>query len=484
MRVSDQLSRYDAQHDPSRYDVRARSRILTSEEIEAIRVSKDTLNSPEKIKRESLTRLTYTVRVIEGNLIASILMSVLKNLFIVVVWPPYTIVYAIPKWVCTMALPKAIEVIKETVNALQKTFVKALVNPVVAASIAIVKAIQSVAVALVVQPLRRLAIAVKKGIQKGMARTKLGVLKAPKSVKKAALSFVKRIRSLPEKLIASIRAKVAEQVERITAPFKAAKGKIQAAMKMTRKWIQNVPSHWMQQMAERVATSTPGWIAHPVQQLIGKFDTAQRLAEQATQWLSLLVASKVVSPISGATERFHGALKRAIAKGLSRLKRAGSFFGGRGRQLFHWVQSKKKKISKNTREGVRAVALVLFSLLPTPLQRFLMRIMQHRWVLSALKTADQALVRMVSAIARLPKIVKNRSLEIMRDGIKAVKSAAKACSDALSRGVTLIARLLNRTVYWTLSLAIMSAIIAGWSTQLLARVTMRLSQRVWRQKRA
>lgn len=467
----DQLARYD-QHDRSLYDVRARSRIIKPEDVEAAKSSNDTLKiSPDKIKEDALIRLLFTSRYLGDNIFASILIRIATYLFVAIAWPPYTVAYTIPKWIFAQGIPILIKVVTETANTFQKAIQK-FINPISESFVLALQKIERVVKGFVLQPIfNAIKNLVKGNLEKSAGFVKKSAVKVLNKISQL-VTISPEIRAIPQRIKKRVKKLVDNTIDRIKAPFI----KIRQTIKSSFKQVQSVTSNLIQQVSAHIQPVVPTWMIVPMQQFLVKFDTAQNLAEQATNWLSQLVSSKVASRLTSAVERFHAVLKRMQAEILPHLKRFGSFLGRGGQQLFQWMQKNKQQALHVAQQISMKVLSRIFSWLPQFIRQALIKLANHPITQSLVQGCLNGLKQLGMQITKLPSVMKNWIIEQSKQAVIGVKKGILSIFALGSRIIALSGRIINRTVYWTLSIFIMSGIISGWGVQLLARVTMRMAQ--------
>lgn len=320
-RTSDHLTKCDPGMYSNIYDVRKRSDIKNPVS-QAPSFSKDTIEiSKDKIKEEALSRLRHTTKVVVDQ---TGFMRIGKFLFVTVTFPPYLLLYGLPKWVLVEAVPYVLTIISNIWNKVAekaKEQIEQKKNVVVRMFIYVQKITQ-----VLIQPIIRLSFELK---QKMIDLFNKGT---------QLMSKAGELLTLPGKKVKegveTIRNSVVKLKEKIVEQAKNAAEKLQEGIQ----WISQKPLaivYWGQLQFQKIAAQAGAKTSRVSQ----KMQTTQKNAHRAAEW----VANQVVKGTDQIKKLFAPLLAFVQEKGFPLCRRIGDALKGKWKQGADFFQKRQQK---------------------------------------------------------------------------------------------------------------------------------------------
>jgi hypothetical protein len=268
-RTSDSLSRCDPGLYDSIYDVRRRPDIK-HEPIHATQPThKDTIEiSRDKLKEEALSRLRHTSKYVIAQ---NSFMRIGKYLFLAIAFPPYFMIYGLPKWILVEGVPAIFSMCVWMWKKVQQKSQK----PLEAGTRKVVQMIQWMrnVVHVMIQPVVHLALEIRRKIQR---------------LREQTLQFFKEMNEKVKKDIHQPRLRLAQGFKQIQNRLSHIRTQLTAQAHRLQEgiqWIKQSPQMvwgWGQMQMQNLKELATSWSI----QWGKRFQTSQQLAQRATHWVS------------------------------------------------------------------------------------------------------------------------------------------------------------------------------------------------------
>jgi hypothetical protein len=380
-RTSDSLSRCDPSLYSNIYDVRKRSDIKHQPISATQPIHKDTIEiSHDKLKEEALNRLRHTTKYVIAQ---NSFMRIGKYLFLAVAFPPYLMLYGLPKWILVEGLPALFSTFiwmwKKVQQKTQK-HIDAGSNKVVQ----MMQFMQKMAQNVLIQPIVRLALEIRQKIQRMrehahqffnqiMERVKT-ILPLPRFIR------VKESAQYLQKKLLQTRKKINDQAQIVTA-------RLQESIQ----WIKHTPQiilNWGQAQWQLLGKPALSWGRI---QWKKRFQTSQQLAERTTNWISNQLKHALGS-FKRRLEPFGTFYRQKILPQWNKFKEGCKSKWQQTRDFFHhkhqkalvFVQDKQEKVKHLSYQHLldRFLSQVWMDKLPSNLQAWLKKWLSHPIVYS------------------------------------------------------------------------------------------------------
>ncbi|WP_068466450.1 hypothetical protein [Candidatus Protochlamydia phocaeensis] len=344
--TSDSLSRCDPNLYSTIYDVRKRTDIQMQEASPTQPVHKDTLEiSHDKLKKEALNRLRHTSKFL---IFQNSFMRIGKYLFLAVAFPPYLVVYGIPKWIIMEGLP-ALMTVCMTVAEKIKQKVKKRAEVVSQKIRQTVQTIQQM-VQTLIRPIVRLMLDIRQAFHRMRHTTQAVFKRLTESVKAVIKRPGTKIAELAKRLqkgTERIQKWATERTSAVVHQFQEALARIKQIPQMGLAWG-NVQ---FEKIADRAKAVGMKWQV--------KFHTSQSAARAATEWLSKWLgqagqkAAGILAPIKhfyvNGLKPIWQEASRFVQAGISRSK---DFFSRKRQQALHILQQGQERLKGLTFQQV------------------------------------------------------------------------------------------------------------------------------------
>lgn len=461
-KVSDNLSSYySSQINNDLYNVHAKPNVNKTSSTD---LPKDSLESA-KIKKEALERLTSSFM---SDKTHAVLMRMAKYMFIAVAWPPYALLFELPKWVFLQIAPLLKQFSSSVANQIKKQF-----ESLSSVFLPLLSFLQKTALQLAM-PVIRLTTTVKELFKKVGLKTRSAFENTVAGLKK--IVSLKTYTQALSNLADSVREKARALGRGLREPFEKL-----AKLDFKHLISQIMPTEMMQKIPQLPALFL-GWAAQLalVQQSIFKFAQAQNLAEQGTNKFINILSSTIVAPLAFLVRSLQIAMKRVNSMLKSYLRKGYDFLGGKAKDMGEWIASKTKVLFQ-AETWKKLFPPFLFSWIPRFIREAFLRF--FRWLFALPLT--QSIVGGISngwqEVIALPGKIKHGIVEKVSEAVGHARSAKESVKEKLASGARKFGWFCNRLVYWTLTGVIMTGIIADWGVQLLGRISSKVFRKMSRE---
>lgn len=271
----DSCSRCDPNQYSSLYDVRKRSDIKL-EPIAATRpIHKDTIEiSRDKLKEEALNRLRHTSKYVIAQ---NSFMRIGKYLFLAVAFPPYFIIYGLPKWICIEGLPTLFSFslwLGKKIQDQMEKHIQSGTRKVIQMAQFVQRVMQ-----VMMQPFVHLALQIRQKFRHFQNHSLRLMKKATKRVAQTVhfprltLTFAQRVNDM-RYFFSKADQKWCKKKEEISL-----------YVQQTGEWIKNSPQlilSWGQFQFQRMIRHTLS-LVHPWK---NRFEISQKWAQKGSEWIS------------------------------------------------------------------------------------------------------------------------------------------------------------------------------------------------------
>lgn len=271
-RSSDSLRRCDPSLYSNIYDVRKRSDIKHQPVVATQPIQKDTIEiSRDKLKEEALNRLRHTSKYVIAQ---NSFMRIGKYLFLAIAFPPYFVVYGLPRWVLVEGLPAIFSMCVWVWKKVQH-HTEARVESGAQKVVQMMHFVQRLAQVLI-QPIVHLALEIRQSIRR--LRTEIFqffkkiIHRAQAAIHFPHLKLAERFKQV-QKRMSQIREKWSQQAQTMA-------GHVQEGIQ----WIKESPQFflgWGQAQIQHLSQSFVSLGA----QWKKRFQPSQQLAQRATDWV-------------------------------------------------------------------------------------------------------------------------------------------------------------------------------------------------------
>lgn len=341
-RTSDSLSKCDPSLYSNIYDVRKRPEIKQNPVSTTSSIHKDTIDlSRDKMKEEALNRLRHTKQIVIPQ---SSFMRVGKYLFLAIAFPPYILLYGVPKWILVEALPAVFNLCIVMWKKVQEKTGKHIENGIQKVQ-QMFLTMQKMSLVLI-QPIIRLVMEFRYKIQRLFNQ---GLQFFSRFAENLKSRF-----SMPFKKIAPGFERLQKRISQVKEKFNQKARQLSERLQEGIQWIKQTPQNilaWgqaqFQRLKEQVSVKgTP---------LGKKIHTSQQLAERAANWISkrcdqgLTAFKRSFEPLAAFfRERISPRWQSFKKVFRGKWKLARDFFGQKQRKALSFVEEKQKKLKDLT----------------------------------------------------------------------------------------------------------------------------------------
>lgn len=273
-RPSDSMSRCDPSLYSNIYDVRKRSDIKHEPIYATQPTHKDTIEiSRDKLKEEALSRLRHTSKYV---IIQNSFARIGKYLFIAIAFPPYFILYGLPKWIIVEGLPAILSMymwVWKKVQQKTKNRFDAGIHKVVQ----LTQFMQKMAQHVLIQPIIRVILEFRQRIlrmRENIHQTFKQIYEKSKKIfNLPGVKVSEGLKRLQIKL-AQVRKSLQQQVETVAT-------RVQESFQ----WIKQSPLlflGWGQTQIQKFNEQAVSWRNSWKQRI----QTSQQMAQRTTNWIS------------------------------------------------------------------------------------------------------------------------------------------------------------------------------------------------------
>lgn len=448
-RASDSMSRCDPNQYSSIYDVRKRSDVK-HEPIAATRpIHKDTIEiSRDKLKEEALNRLRHTSKYVIAQ---NGFMRVGKYLFLAVAFPPYFIIYGLPKWILVEGMPAIFSMSLWMWKKIQHR-TQRQIEVVNRKAVQMVQLVQNI-LQLLMQPIVHLALHIRQRIRRFRDRS-LQILRGfalrfKQTLHLPRLKLSQRLQNVQERFL-TIKEKLSKRAQQV-------KTRIQQGIQ----WIKESPQiiyGWgqiqLQRLNQQISSLSLRWK--------NSFHTPHQLAQRATDWIAKGVKNclrglkKPFAPLVNFYQekwlpRWHK-LKNTYIKKWSQTR---NFFQHKHQRAFVFLHTMQEKLKQVTSD--RLIQYFLshpwVGKRPVHFQEWLKKCFAHPFIRTLCDAGVKCYTRLVSALLQLAKlilqIVGQASTLIMK-GCNLFQSTIKFASQSVLSILNVGQKLLHKSALYVL----------------------------------
>lgn len=473
-RTSDNLSRCDPSLYSNIYDTRKRPDLNPEALSNPHPIHKDTIEiSHDKLKEDALNRLRHTTtKTISQNGF----MRIGKYLFIAIAFPPYLLIYGLPKWVIVEGLP-ALAALCTTIFEKIKQKTKKQTEAVIQKTSQAIEFLKHIARELM-KPVVRLVMNVRQGIERFRVRVN---------------HFFNQVKAKSKKALNAPSNLLTERFKRIRNKLKDVKDwanqKIESSREVIQKgmeWIKEVPMlmfGWGQAQFQQIAETAVSW----KERWVNRYRTSQSRADKATHWISQRCNSgkeRLKQFFEPLTSFFKLQLmprwRRFQEACGGRFGKMAEFFNQKQRKALTYLQEKQERLKKfSYRELLdRLFSNALMKSLPLRVQEWLKKWLYRPFVESVLSRIlkvfflGSALVlnviqKVIQGVAKcfgwVPRVV-SQWIGYFRRGFG-------LCVWAFDTGMNYLFTGLRKGIYYMLLFAVMAGIICTLLMRSMARLT-------------
>lgn len=466
-RTSDSLSRCDPNLYSNIYDVRKRPDIKNHPVAATQPTHKDTIEiSRDKLKEEALSRLRHSSSFVIAQ---NSFMRVGKYLFLAVAFPPYFLLYGLPKWILVEGLPAVFSLVMMGWNKVQQKAKKSVDHGVLKTQ-QMFQYFQKLA-QVFIQPVVRLAFEFRRAIRRFFDRgsqffkginekIKLGLLIPGKKMAQGMERIQKKFVQMKEKL----KQQTAQLADRLQEGIQ---------------WIRQAPLtlfSWgqfqFQRLSERgVSKSAP---------LVKRWRSSQQNAQKATEWVSRQV-KRGTHGIKRAFEPATAFYRKHILSNCRKIKmsihgkwkRARDFFGKKHQQSLNYLEKKQQRLKElSAQHLIHRIMSQMW--LPNGLKGWIQKLLSHPFVKGLCETA----IRLYALIAGACLLAFSFLLRGMSQGTRLIsqlgetvgsyaKILGSQVSVVLNTGGRICRTVVLYGLYYSFLYTFMTLIVLAWGIRSL-----------------
>ncbi len=483
-RASDSLSRCDPNAYSNIYDVRKRSDIKHDPIGSSQSIKKDTLEiSRDQIKKEALNRLRHTTKIVVPQ---SSFMRIGKYIFLSIAFPPYLLVYGLPKWFIVEFGALSISL---TVWMWKKVKEKTKTPR----DIAVGKISQAVhyikqTVSNLIQPVIRLVLEIRHGIERMRKNVYQFFQRLPKGVKdrvKGAINFPRlkaaEIFKRMQNKMSRVKEKSFQKIQGVSIRFQEGVQWVKQSPQLMLEWGQLRFQQWIHRAASR---NRP---------LTNRFRSSQQLALQATNWIFKQIhdgresIKRNLKPLAAFYRQQlmpHWHQFKRICQ--TKWRQMRDFMQQKHQKVAAFLHQKQEKLKKLSFQQFndRLFSHPLMNYLPEWIRRWLKKLLSHRiaqrlyeqgikvysFVLTALLKASSVFMKRVFTGSGLIHKTWSRFLPYVRKG-------RQIGLHVLNLGWRMSHKFFRQGIYYFLLFSTMGGILFIWGLGLLGELMKGLKTR-------
>jgi hypothetical protein len=470
----DGLSRCDPNLYSNLYDTRQRPEIKRGEEVS---IPKDTIEiNRDKIKEDALSRLRHNSKY---TIAQSGFMRVGKFLFVALAFPPYFVLYRIPKLVLAVIIPTIFNVLATTMGKMKQKIKKPLET--VAHRLSQSVSYMQVFARILIQPVARIFFEAKQAFKRmhqqclqlfrGVTAYSKNLLTAPLAKGKNLLKAMKNGMSrLTEQMVSYTKRKTARLQEGLQG-------------------MKQIPLQflgWGNQLIQKFNALTLPLKA----KLADRYVSIQQKANLASEWMLKQMGQfqrafkGVLSPAASFWQNnVLPRWKRMKTALNAQTKRAVDYFKGKHRRALAYLEEKQEKIKKlSYPQWVdQIISSKWMQWLPGSLQKKIYQMLHHPSLVGIWKAVfniyslfKQAMLHLVNGFLLLA----GRLSEVVGEGTRAAREIVRTgwgyCSKVLSQMRKFFLYYSSRIVYYTIFTGMVLMILVSWGLGLIAKLATQL----------
>jgi hypothetical protein len=450
--------------------VRKRPDVKPAEARSTRPVHKDTIEiSRDKLKEEALNRVRHTSKLVIAQ---NGFMRVGKYMFLAIAFPPYFLIYTLPKWVIAVALPTLASVCSVIFKTIQKKTQKQLEQGIRKTE-QLVQYFRRISLVLIA-PIARLLFEVKQGIRRGVDKARLVILRFGNAVKRTvSLPFQQVLRTA-----SFIRNKTVIIKEKVNEKWNLLTERLHEGIQQL-KHIPPVVISWgfgqFQQLKERIIGKEAFF---PRQ-----WKTSQSMADKAVNWTFQKFnrqVERVKSFIDPAKTFFRENIfepcKKVLQAIQSQFKQGSDFFHRKQKNGLAFLEKKQRRLREITSDQMEEWIGRLG--LPKGLKAFLQKICGAIFRIavqaySSVLSLCTTLLKFLSNITQLLSKGKKTIVLFFQSGIAYTTSALKVLGGLFSKATRI-------SLYYSILYSLVVVIVMIRGMRLLASTgeafTKKLSQ--------
>jgi hypothetical protein len=470
----DGLSRCDPNLYSNLYDTRQRPELKNVNEVS---VSKDTIEiNRDKIKEDALSRLRHNSKY---TIAQSGFMRVGKYLFVAFAFPPYFVLYRIPKLVFAVIIPTVFNVLTTTMGKMKQKIKKPFET--VAHRLSQSVSYMQVFARILIQPVARIFFEAKQALKRmhqqclqlfrSVAAYSQNLLTAPLAKGKNLIKTMKnRINRLAEQVVGYTKRK--------TARFQEG---LQGMKEFTLQFL-----GWGNQLIQKFNALTL-----PLKAKLGnRYVSIQQKADFASEWIFKqlgqlqrgckgLLSPTVLFWQNNVLPRW-ARMKTALN---AQAKKAADFFKEKHRRALAYLEEKQEKIKKlSYPQWVdQIISSKWLKWLPGSLQQKIYQMLHHPSLVGIWKAVfniyslfKQAMLHLVNGFLLLV----GRLSEVAGAGYGVVRKVVRTgwgyCSKVLSQMRKFSLYYFSRMIYYTIFTCMVFMILVSWGLGLIAQMATKL----------
>lgn len=464
-RTSDHLTKCDPGLYSNIYDVRKRPDIKP---ISTPSIHKDTIEiSKDKLKEEALSRLRHTTKVVIPQ---NGFLRVGKYLFLAVAFPPYLLLFGLPKWILVEAVPFVFSFISLLWNKVQQKG-KQQIEKRTRTIVKMFQFIQRIAQVLIL-PIIRLTL--------DFRRKMISLLDKGAQLFKMGLTHGKRILSLPGK-------KLSEALKRLNKKITEIKEKIseQTQLMGTRiyegiQWLAPLAVvSWGQLQFQKIK----GHAQSKTNSIAQKMHSTQKNAKMAAEWVSKQFSrgktqvKKLFQPLSKFLQTkalpFCKNLKEALS---NKWKEARDFFQKKQESALSFLEKKQDRLKSLSLQYLLN-HISSRAWLPAKLKALLLKLISYPPIkaICQLGISSYSFVARgcLSAISLLLKGI-GKGVRFISNGLNQIKSHFLTITQKITHSIGIFSKIVRNTAFYALYYGIlytmMTGIIVVWGIRSLSHL--------------
>lgn len=476
-RSSDSLSRCDPNLYSNPYDLRKRSDIKHNPVFATQPTHKDTIEiSRDKLKEEALNRLRHTSKYVIAQ---NSFMRVGKYLFLAVAFPPYLLVYGLPKWILAQGFPaiysltfwmggKVNEKILKPINNKINTTIQKMKNMV----------------RVFIQPIARLTLDFRHKINRLKEQAYQWLNDPIKNIKlrfdkpkKFIINQIKNVR----KQLSQFKGKIEEKS---TILFSQLKENFIESLKQSPQIILSWGQTWLLKLKQSLISKNSLWQT--------KFKTSQIVAQKTTCAISkgLTTCLKYLKKLAAPGTTFY---QRHMRLQLQKMReicknswiKAHDFFKQKHQKALSFLHTSQKKLKALNYLNLvdQLLAKDWFKGLPSNLQRLL-----RKWIHQPISVSiGEKMIKTFSFCSGLLLNVLAKLLFLLsfltswtQKAYVFCKGLFKLFEQRVLKGCKIAyavsKKFVMQVIYYFLLLTVMAGILVWWAFQILGEAMQSLSQ--------
>ena len=480
-RASDSLSRCDPNAYSNIYDVRKRPDIKHDPNGAPQPIMKDTLEiSRDQIKKEALNRLRHTKQIVVPQ---NSFMRIGKYLFLSIAFPPYLLVYGLPKWIIVEFVPSLFSLsvwMWKKVKENTKTPREIVAGKISQAAHYIKQALRSL-----IQPVVHLVLEIRHGIERMRKNIYQFFQRLPNGVKeriKNAVNFPRlkagEIFKRMQKRMSQVKEKSFQKIKEVSIRFQEGILRLTQSPQVVLEWGQLQFQQWHNRMAS---------LSRP---LANRFRSSQQLALQATNWIFKQIhegresIKRNLKPLAAfCREKLKPRWHQFTRTCQTKWRQMRDFMQQKHQKAAAFLHQKQEKLKKLSFQQFkdRLFSHPVMNYLPEWMQRWLKKLLSHRIAQrlyeQGIKVYSFILSALLKASAVLMKGIFTGSGSVLKAWswfLPYAKNGSQISLHVLSLGWRISRKFFRHGIYYFLLFSTMGGILFIWGLGALGDLMMSL----------